>query len=90
MDRATLEHAIVNYDDHDQFAWVQEWRFAICDRLVWDMGESVKDFKSYGPDDDSYALAYLRDMNDSAEELHYALKILDRYRVWLRLAEKDY
>jgi hypothetical protein len=77
-------------DAYDIFGFCQEWRFAISDVLVWDMGESVPGFRSMGPETDSYAYNWLRDQDAKADDLRYALRILDRYREWIRIAGRDY
>jgi hypothetical protein len=84
-----LIEARVNHDPYDEFAWVQEWRFSIA-QLITDIGEHVPDFR--GSDDirDDYAYQQLSYGPASVRELRYALKILDRYREWLRIAGKDY
>jgi hypothetical protein len=81
-----------NHDPYDEFAWVQGWRFAIADKLTFDKGEDVPDFtpSPFGPDTDSFEYAALCETFHTVETLWYALKILDRYREWLRAAGKDY
>lgn len=90
--RVVLYSALLAHDPYDQFGWCQEWRFAICDYLVWVVGTSVPDFKPspVGPDRDSYVYEQLCAERPDAEALWYVLRILDRYREWLRLAGKDY
>jgi len=103
-ERAVLGEALLNHDPFDQFAWVQGWRFAICDALLWDWGYLVPEFHTAasGPED-TYELEMIRtlyviDEDDQIDrkywhvedELKYALKILDRYREWLRIAGEDY
>lgn len=88
--REVLGSALFHHDPYDQFAWCQTWRFAICDYLVWEMGEYVNDFRSHAPDREDYAFQELQEVSPSVEGLRYALEILDRYRVWLGLAGKDY
>jgi len=89
--RLVLGQALFNHDPYDQFAWCQEWRFAICDYLVWELGGHVPGFRpACGPDDDSYAYDCLRHMNVTEESLRYALRILDRFGEWLRIEGKDY
>lgn len=86
-----LIEARINHDPYDEFAWVQDWRFSIAQYLT-DLGEYVSDFR--GADDirDDYPYEQLFAMRCSldVEDLRYALKILDRYREWLRVAGKDY
>ena len=91
-ERVVLGNALIFHDPYDQFGWVQEWRFAIADYLHFDMGETVTGFLPApgGPDTDSYAYDELCDISPSVEALRYALRILDRYREWLRIAGKDY
>jgi hypothetical protein len=83
-----LIEARINHDPYDEFAWCQEWRFAIAQRLE-DVGEPVPGFR--GADDirETYAYAMIA-YRDNAAELWYALNILTRYREWLRIAGKDY
>ncbi len=88
--RAVIGLALINHDPFDQFAWCQEYRFAICDYLVWEMGEYVEDFRSYSPEEDSYAFQELKGYDPDVESLRYALEILDRFRVWLGMAGLDY
>lgn len=90
--RAVLYDALTAHDPYDQFGWCQEWRFAICDYLLWDLGVSYPGFRPApsGPVVDSYAYRELAASRYDEPELRYALTILDRYREWLRLADKDY
>lgn len=90
--REALGEALVNHDPFDQFAWCQEWRFALCDYLTFDQGEYVPDFRPgfNGPDIDSYAYSQLVVSDYDTETAQYALRILDRYREWLRIAGMDY
>ncbi len=99
-----LIEARINHDPYDEFAWVQGWRFAICDALLWDWGVSVPGFSpgAATEPEDTFELAAIRtlyEIEDGSipvdqwhleDELRYALKILDRYREWLRIAGKDY
>jgi hypothetical protein len=89
--REVLGMVLLFHDPFDQFAWCQEWRFALCDLLYW-QGVSVPDFKTLltGPDTSSFAYQYLWDMSADREACRYALRILDRYREWLRIAGEDY
>lgn len=86
-----LQEARICHDPHDEFAWVQDWRFSIAQYLT-DQGEYVPGFR--GADDirNDFPYAVLHESNPAYEpgELFYALKILDRYREWLRVAGKDY
>lgn len=87
-----LIQARLTHDPYDEFAWVQDWRFAIAQRLE-DLGEYVPEFR--GADDirDTYeyeAVAGTETSEGDAEMMWYALRILDRYREWLRIAGKDY
>ncbi|AWN05329.1 hypothetical protein SEA_IBANTIK_100 [Streptomyces phage Ibantik] len=76
----------------DEFGWCQGWRFALCDYLTSVWGEDVPEFRqgAHGPEEDAYEYQALEDMQPSPGECWYALRILDRYRVWLGLAGKDY
>lgn len=82
-----LIEARVNHDPYDQFAWVQEWRFAIAQRLE-DLGEYVPSFR--GADDIRETYGYEAIAYGSVPELRYALKILDRFREWLKVTGRDY
>ena len=94
-----LIEARIAHDPYDEFGWVQEWRLAICEFLAHFRGTAVEGFRcshAYpGLDiesmtDESYALNELFEARPSVEELTYALKVLDRYREWLRIAGRDY
>ncbi len=88
--RVLIEARIV-HDPYDEFAWVQDWRFAIADVLAYERGVWVPGYESFGPDDSTYAYDMLTDQPGySDDELLYAYAILTRYREWLRLAGKDY
>ena len=93
-----LIEARIHHDPYDEFAWVQDWRFAIAQFLT-DAGEFVPDFR--GSDDirDDFAYEQLEMLYPEARdhiykretaELTYALRILGRYREWLRIAGRDY
>jgi len=84
-----LIEARMNHDPCDQFAWVQEWRFAIAQWLT-DASYEVEDFR--GSDDirEDYAYEAITSVRPTISELRYALKVLDRYREWLRIAGEDY
>lgn len=89
--RAVLGEALTLHDPHDQYAWCQEWRFAIADFLYW-QGESVPGFRPApnGPDTTSYAYQELWNTSADKEACWYAFNILSRYREWLRIAGRDY
>lgn len=76
----------------DAFGTTQGWRFALCDYLTSEMGEHVPGFvqSPAGPDEDAYEYEYLVEMQASAEEALYALKILDRAREIIRVEGLDY
>ena len=76
----------------DEFGWVQGWRFALCDYLTSVWGESVPGFRQgvFGPEEDAYEYQELMEILPGPAECRYALRILDRYREWLRIAGKDY
>lgn len=92
--------------DNDPFAWVQGWRFAICEVLLFDWGYCVPEFRTmaHEPEEDSYEVEILRtfyEFEDGGESipmkywhveetLKTLLAVLDRYRVWVGLAGKDY
>jgi hypothetical protein len=92
------------WDPGDQFASVQEWRFAICELLLHDFGHCVPGFRTMQtePDMDDFAVDYIRalyvieDDSIAMEYWHYeedmkrVLVVLDRYREWLRIAGEDY
>lgn len=85
----------LNWDAFDQFACVQEWRFAICEVLFFDHGVSVNDFYPGGATEPEHTYAVwsvraaLADTADVAD-VQRVLAVLDRYRGWLALAGKDY
>jgi hypothetical protein len=96
-----LIEARINHDPYDEFAWVQDWRFAIAEYLTHYRGTDVDGFRCSHdvPDsttlaeeslEESFAFASLWGMNASTEELTYAMRVLDRYRGWLRVAGRDY
>lgn len=95
-ERAVLGEALINHDPHDQFAWCQEWRFAIADYLYFDKGEYEGDIIVPGfrppsePDTDSYAYQSLQAMEPDTESLLYAFNVLGRFREWLSLNGEDY
>lgn len=89
-EREVLGHALMSHDPFDQFAWCQGWRFALCDYLVWELGEYVPEFRSLAPDEESYEFQELKELEPEAESVWYALRILDRYREWLRINGHDY
>lgn len=94
------------YDSGDVFAWVQEWRFAIAELLLFDFGNLVPGFRTVAsePEPESYAVESLRALYGGSNEMeslprkhwHYeddlkrALVMLDRYREWVRIAGRDY
>lgn len=90
--REVLGHALFNHDPGDQFGWCQGWRFALCDYLTSEWGEHVPGFRqgAGGPDGDAYEYEELTEIRPGPDECWYALRILDRYREWLRIAGKDY
>ncbi|BET51742.1 hypothetical protein RGQ21_67240 [Kitasatospora aureofaciens] len=91
------------HDPYDEFAWVQEWRFALCEVLLFDWGYLAPGFRTMADQpEDTHPVEAIRSLyvveDDSIapeywyreDELKYALRILDRYRTWLGLAGKDY
>lgn len=90
--REVLGYALFSHDPWDQFGWCQSWRFTLCDYLTFVWGESVPHFRpsSMGPDEDAFEYEELTEMQASPEACWYALRILDRYREWLRIAGRDY
>ena len=88
-----LIEARVDHDPYDEFAWVQNWRFAICDRLYWHEGEYVPGFSpgaaATGPEL-TFEYEMLSELDPTVPEMEYALNVLDRYREWLRIAGRDY
>ena len=93
-----LIEARIYHDPYDEFAWVQEWRFAIAQFLT-DCGEFVPDFRGASDIRDDFAYSIVSGLypesqdhvyEHETDELRYALKILDRYREWLRIAGRDY
>lgn len=88
--RAIIGEALLTHDAWDQFGWVQEWRFALCDYLYFECGEYVPEFRPASEPGDTYAFDVLVNGEFSPETALYTLEILDRYRVWLGLAGLDY
>jgi hypothetical protein len=52
----------LNWDDHDPFGSVQEWRFAICEVLAFDCDHWVPGFRTVAsePEPDNWAVDALR------------------------------
>ena len=90
-ERAVLGEALINHDPYDQFAWCQEWRFAIADTL-FERGESVPGFRQSpsGSDTDSYAYQAIQAMDADTSSLLYAFNVLGRFREWLSINGEDY
>lgn len=86
---AVLQEARIYHDPFDEFGWVQGWRFSIAQYLT-DQGEHVSEFRGAAGIREDFEYAALVDLGPNVEETRYALKILDRYREWLRLAGRDY
>jgi hypothetical protein len=84
-----LVEARIAHDPYDQFAWVQEWRFAIAQYLT-DQGEYVPEFRGSYTIREDYTYGSLLSLSPTVDELTYALTILNRFRVWLGLAGRDY
>lgn len=76
-------------DTWDPFGWAQGWRFSLAQYLT-DKGEYVADFRGVDEIREGYEYEMLTEIEASVNDATYALKILDRYRVWLGLAGKDY
>ena len=96
-----LIEARVNHDPYDQFAWVQEWRFAIAEYLLFYRDHRVEDFRSahesrnptsrlHSLMDDSWAFTVVWELCPTTDTLLYAYRILSRFREWLRIAGEDY
>lgn len=87
-----LIEARINHDPYDEFAWVQDWRFGICDYLYWYEGVRVPGFDPGAATGPELTLAYecISETRPTVAQLEYALRILDRYREWLRITGKDY
>jgi hypothetical protein len=90
--RDTLVLTRDSYDAHDPFGWVQGWRFALCDYITSELGGYVPDFRQgpFGAEVEAWEYETLMDEEPDIESAKYALKVLDRYREWLRVAGKDY
>lgn len=89
--REVLGHALFDHDPYDQFAWCQEWRFSICNYLYHARGYRVPHYRpGAGGPDVSYGYETLAETDPPIGAMLYALRILDRYREWLRIAGKDY
>lgn len=83
------------WDSHDPYGSVQEWRFALCEVLYFDLGEYVPEFNpGYATEpEDSWAVDVTREcIQEGADvaDLQSVLEVLDRYRVWVGLAGRDY
>jgi hypothetical protein len=87
--RAVLYEALINHDPYDQFAWCQGWRFALAQYLT-DHDEYVPDFRGSTDIREGFEFEMIVLSMPSIESVWYALKILDRFREWLRLAGEDY
>jgi len=80
-----------HYDKTDAYGFTQEWRLAIAEYLFWDLGETVIGYRpGMRQIQDSYALEFIKDVDPSLEELHYAYSILTRFREILGALGKDY
>lgn len=92
MSNAILDTARLSSGMGDEFGWCQGWRFALCDYLTFEWGEDVPEFRPalYGPNEDAHEYQELTEIRPGPEECWYALRILDRYREWLRIAGRDY
>lgn len=86
----TLSLTMDNHDPYDEFAWVQGWRFALCDFLTFDRGENVPEFRPASQPEKSYEYETLEYENPETEDLWNALRILDAYREWLGSQGRDY
>lgn len=87
-----LQAAALNSGMGDEFGWVQGWRFALCDYLTFVLGEYVPEFRPspLGAETDAWEYEELLSLYPTRDEAYYALHILDRYRLWVGLAGKDY
>lgn len=87
-----LQLAALNSGDGDVFGWVQGWRFALCDYLTFELGEHVPEFRPspLGPDEDAFEYEELLHLRPTRNEAYHALHVLDRYRIWVGLAGRDY
>lgn len=90
-DNVVLSVSMDNHDPHDEFAWVQGWRFALCDFLTFEREEHVPGFRTVadGPEN-SYEFEMLTYENPSTEDAWSALYVLDSYREWLGTEGRDY
>lgn len=92
---ATNENVVLsltmdNHDPYDEFAWVQGWRFAMCDFLYFEREEHVPDFRPANEPENSYEFETLQYENPTTEEVEYALRVLDNFREWLGTEGRDY
>ena len=91
------------HDPYDQFAWVQGWRFAVCEALLFDFGHLVPGFRTVASGAEPRAeidaiRSHYTTVDDSLApgDFHWeadllrVLTVLDRYRNWLALAGQDY
>lgn len=79
-----------NHDPYDEFAWVQGWRFALCDFLYFEREEWVEGFNPANAPEDSYEFETLTYENPTTEDARDALSVLDSYREWLGAEGRDY
>jgi len=89
-----VELARVYHDPYDEWAWCLGWLGSLCDVYVLERGRYIPS-EVYTPGclaepDDSYEYEEITSLNPSDDELEYAIKILDRYANWLKMAGKDY
>ena len=96
---AILGEARASFDPGDPFAWVQGYRFAICQVLAFHYDVFVPGFRpgaATAPEDSAEVadVEYAGRINPSdvaaQEGMLQALVIFDRYREWLRIAGRDY
>jgi hypothetical protein len=86
-----LSLTLDNHDPYDEFAWVQGWRFALCDFLLFERGELVEGFYTGANEaENSYEFETLQYENPSTEDALKALSVLDSYREWLGAEGRDY
>lgn len=92
--------ALEQHDPYDQFAWVQEARFALADATFLYYGVTLPEFRpapglNY---DDAQDESYLFGSFDDAlshgladyEDVLRVFAVLTRFRVWIGIAGKDY
>ncbi|MDX3260757.1 hypothetical protein PV336_16170 [Streptomyces sp. MI02-2A] len=94
--QSAMYEARLFHDPYDQFGWVQEWRFALAEVLLFDLGEGTPGYNpgaATEPEEDSYAVECLRSAistGTTVGDLRRMQRVLDRFREMLAAAGLDY